>query len=130
MRTSVRGFDLRKAVSMKNSFVLVIFMHLAIEGYAFKDRQWQADDARQNCTVKCKDECIQCIKPQKCNVGEIKCGETPPDDRLHPDCPPDELCVPTSCNCKFRYNIYITYYNLYRITFRLNMVNTHIFSLS
>jgi len=101
------------AIGMRNLFVLVIFIHLVMEGYSFQDRQWGADDPRQNCTVKCKDECTQCIQPKICNVEEVKCGEKAPE--MHPDCPPDEICVPTGCICKFPYNLYITYHNLYRI---------------
>ena len=76
---------------------LVIIAHLAIGRFTPNERQWSPDDARQNCTRKCEESCI-CTVPTTCNDNEIKCGEAPPEE--HPDCPPDDICVPADCACK------------------------------
>ena len=66
------------------------------------DRQWTAEDARQNCTTKCADECEYCKDPKYCTEDQFKCGEKAPE--VGPDCPPDDVCVPSGCECK---NIFI-----------------------
>ena len=63
-----------------------------------QERQWTPEDARQNCTEKCKDECEYCVTPTTCSEDEYKCGEHPPE--IGPDCPPSEVCVPAGCECK------------------------------
>ena len=83
---------------MKTIFLLIIVIHLAIGRYTFIDRQFEDGDARQNCTEKCTEECEQCNVPKTCGASELKCGELPPE--VHPDCPPDETCVPIGCICK------------------------------
>ena len=83
---------------MLTRFIIVaVLVHLAIGRFAPKERQWNPEDARQNCTNRCEDHCI-CKVPNKCSEDETKCGEAPPEN--HPDCPPDEICVPSDCNCK------------------------------
>ena len=62
------------------------------------DRQWTAEDARQNCTTKCADECEYCKDPKYCTEDQFKCGEKAPE--VGPDCPPDDVCVPSGCECK------------------------------
>jgi len=98
---------------MKDVFIVIIFIHLAnignSQGYNFQDRQWNSGDARQNCSLKCRDECIQCMQPKKCDAGQAKCGEKPP--AMHPVCPSDEICVPMGCICKFLVEIKIQYHN-------------------
>jgi len=105
--------SLHTSEDMKNVFILIIFLHLVKIGnsqsygshnfapgyYPYLDRQWNTDDARQNCTLKCKDECVQCEQPKKCHTGQEKCGEKPPE--MHPDCPSDDICAPMGCICKF-----------------------------
>ena len=65
-------------------------------------RQWPAEDSITNytkafCSRVCNEECVECTTPIKCSEGQTKCGEASPKD--HPDCYPDEICVPKGCNC-------------------------------
>ena len=62
------------------------------------ERQWVADDLRQHCIEVCDDECEYC-NPRNCTENEKYCGTTP--STVHPNCPPDESCVPLDCNCKY-----------------------------
>ena len=82
---------------LTRSIILAILVSFAFGRFAPKERQWNPEDARQNCTNRCEDHCI-CKIPKKCSDDETKCGEAPPEN--HPDCPPDEICVPTECACK------------------------------
>ena len=84
-------------------FTLLILANCVVGRFDSYDRQWSPDDARQNCTLRCEDECIYCKDhpPNVCSDDEKKCGEEPPED--YPDCPPDEICVPDDCLCKFFY---------------------------
>ena len=81
------------------SLALAIFC-LAVAESRFQqfDRQWTEEDARQNCTTKCADECEYCKDPKYCNEDQFKCGEKAPE--VGPDCPPDDVCVPSGCECK------------------------------
>ena len=79
-------------------FTLAILTHCVIGRFTPNERQWNPEDAKQNCTLKCEDECIYCEEPNKCSDSEKKCGEEPPEK--HPDCPPDEICIPDECLCK------------------------------
>jgi hypothetical protein len=103
LKKSRRECPLLTSEDMKNIFILILFIHLAntgnSHGYSFQERQWKTGDARSNCTLKCQDECTQCIQPIKCQAGQARCGEKAP--KMHPDCPADEICVPMGCICKF-----------------------------
>ena len=80
-------------------WALAIFcLTLAESRYQEFDRQWNAEDARQNCTTRCADECEYCKDPKYCNEDQFKCGEKTPE--VGPDCPPDDICVPSGCECK------------------------------
>ena len=61
------------------------------------ERQWADGDITGFCKKVCNEECTQCTEPKKCSEGQTKCGEEPPKE--HPDCYPDEICVPKGCNC-------------------------------
>ena len=61
------------------------------------ERQWAEADKKEFCSRVCNEECVECTKPIKCSEGQTKCGEEPPKE--HPDCYPDEICVPKGCNC-------------------------------
>ena len=76
---------------MKNS---VLLLHDTGNKFQYKSH---CQTGEQNCTNRCEDHCI-CKVPNKCSEDETKCGEAPPEN--HPDCPPDEICVPSECNCK------------------------------
>ena len=82
-------------------FAFAILTHCVICRFAPEERDWHPDDARvntDNCTETCIKECEPCKVPEKCSEDEIKCGEKSPEN--HPDCPPDEICVPSNCKCK------------------------------
>ena len=64
----------------------------------YREAKWSDDDVKQNCVKQCKDYCT-CATPMKCNENEIKCGEA--YLKHQPHCPPDEICSPDSCFCKF-----------------------------
>ena len=83
---------------MKQLFIFAIGIHYVICRWTVNERQWLPEDARTNCSSKCNEECFACTLPKKCNDNQIKCGEKSPE--VHPDCPPDEICVPIGCNCK------------------------------
>ena len=81
------------------TLALAIFCLSVVESrYQEFDRQWTAEDARQNCSTKCADECEYCKDPKYCNEDQFKCGEQAPEGG--PDCPPDDICVPSGCECK------------------------------
>ena len=61
------------------------------------ERQWADGDITGFCKRVCNEECTMCTEPKKCSEGQTKCGEEPPKE--HPDCYPDEICVPKGCNC-------------------------------
>ena len=61
------------------------------------DRQWADGDIAGFCKKVCNEECTMCTEPKKCSEAQTKCGEEPPKE--HPDCYPDEICVPKGCNC-------------------------------
>ena len=81
---------------------LVLFSTFVDCRFSAQERQWNSDDARQNvtddCFNKCNKTCDYCILPEKCNEHEFKCGEEPPE--VGPDCPANEICVPSGCECK------------------------------
>ena len=62
------------------------------------DRQWNQEDARENCTNKCQIECVQCLEPATCTEDQTKCGEK--NQIVGPDCQKDSICVPSDCECK------------------------------
>ena len=69
--------------------------------FAADERQWEADDLRQHCIEVCDDDCEYC-SPSNCSESEKYCGTIP--STVHPNCPPDESCVPLDCQCKiFQY---------------------------
>ena len=80
---------------------LIILAQLAIGRFTPNERQWNPDDARENCTRKCEEHCI-CTVPILCTDDQIKCGEAPPEE--HPDCPYDDICIPPFCECKLLYD--------------------------
>ena len=86
---------------MKRLLVFVLCIHLVRCRRTYQESQRQLDDVEveQNCTLKCNEQCIYCETPKKCNDDEVKCGENHPE--AYPDCPPDEICVPNSCICKY-----------------------------
>ena len=65
--------------------------------YALDERQWEGGDLRQHCIEVCDDDCEYC-NPRNCTESEKYCGTTP--STVHPNCPPDESCVPLDCQCK------------------------------
>ena len=83
---------------LKNCLAFAILAHCVICRFAPKDRQWAEGDLRQNCTERCHDECEECPEaPKRCTEKENKCGEEPPIG--HPDCIPNDICVPSNCLC-------------------------------
>ena len=88
----------QKQKMLKHLFAFAILTHCVICRFAPEEREWHADDARENCTELCTDYCIPCTEPDTCNEDEIKCGEKAPEN--HEDCPPDETCVASNCICK------------------------------
>ena len=74
--------------------------------FAPEDRQWQPDDNKQHCIEQCDKDCEYC-DPKTCSDDEEYCGTG--DSNVHPNCPPDEVCVPPGCKCKYIFfisNIY------------------------
>ena len=83
---------------MKQLLLLVICLNYVICRWISEERQWIPEDERENCSMRCNEECVACTEPYKCTGDQVKCGEDPPKD--HPDCPPDEICIPRGCLCK------------------------------
>ena len=84
---------------MKEIILALAIFSICVEcRFSVQERQWNATDARQNCTEKCAIECEYCKDPDTCNEHEFKCGSEPPE--VGPDCPPNEICVPSGCECK------------------------------
>ena len=85
---------------MKVVIWLVAIFALCTESrYSALDRQWLPEDARQNCTINCYEECTECLPYTTCDLeNENYCGDHPPE--IGPDCPPSEVCVPKPCSCK------------------------------
>lgn len=67
------------------------------------DRQWVEEDVTQFCERVCNEECTACTAPKRCSEGQTKCGEEPPKE--HPDCYPEDICVPKGCNCSYRHTM-------------------------
>ena len=80
--------------------VLSIFVSASNGRFYPNERQWEADDLKQHCIEVCDDVCEYC-NPRNCTESEKYCGTTP--STVHPNCPPDESCVPQDCNCKYSY---------------------------
>ena len=84
-------------LDMKQTFVFLTCIWVTLCGFNFEA---VAADLNATYIEKCQRECSHCHAPIKCNENQIKCGDTPPKD--YPDCPPDEICVPMDCFCKYR----------------------------
>ena len=80
--------------------VLSIFVSASNGRFYPNERRWEADDLKQHCIEVCDDVCEYC-NPRNCTESEKYCGTTP--STVHPNCPPDESCVPQDCNCKYSY---------------------------
>ena len=76
----------------------ILGLTVAESRYQKLDRQWTDEDTQQNCTTKCAEECKHCNEPKYCTEDQFKCGEKAPE--VGPDCPPDDICVPSTCDCK------------------------------
>ena len=83
---------------LKNLFVLTLLLHVVFCRFTPDERQWNDDDARQNCTEICNTSC-NCTEPITCSDSEDKCPDENSD--VHNDCPSDDVCVPTGCQCEF-----------------------------
>ena len=79
-------------------FLMICLLPVISRSSFEADRQWADGDISSFCNKVCDEECTFCSTPQKCTEGQTKCGEEPPKE--HPDCPPDEICVPKGCSCK------------------------------
>ena len=81
---------------------LVLFFSGVDCRFSVQERQWNADDARQNvtddCFNKCNKTCEYCKVTETCTEYEVKCGEEPPE--VGPDCPANEICIPAGCECR------------------------------
>ena len=82
---------------LKELFILSLLLHVVFCWVTPNDRQWNEEDARQNCTLICTKSCENCTKPITCGELEDKC---PGNTDVHDDCPADENCVPAGCQCK------------------------------
>ena len=85
---------------MKGIILALAIFSICVESrISVEERQWDANDARQdNCTEICENECQYCKHPETCGEDEFKCGEEAPE--VGPDCPANEICVPSDCECK------------------------------
>ena len=94
-RTMVHLQDLNPTI-----FLIICLLPVICKSSLEPDRQWDDGEVSSFCAQICDEECTFCTTPKKCTEGQTKCGEEPPKE--HPDCPPDEICVPKGCNCKYQ----------------------------
>jgi hypothetical protein len=83
---------------LKYFFALTLLTNIVLCRFTLDERQWAEGDAREHCITTCHDDCEYCEEPTHCTVTEDKCGEEPP--KVHPNCSPDEVCVPAGCDCR------------------------------
>ena len=59
-----------------------------------------APEAKQICETTCQQYCPNCTEPVRCDDTQTKCGVKPIDPKMS-QCPTDDICVPSHCECKY-----------------------------
>ena len=83
----------------KSILILALFTYNGLCQLTDIERQWEDGDARQNCTRICTQSCQNCTEPITCSNLEHKCPQD--ESEITNDCPPNDVCVPIGCQCRF-----------------------------
>ena len=105
-------------------FIVTLLVHNGLCYVADFDRQWQEDDARQNCTRICTQSCQNCTEPSTCSDLEHKCPQD--ESEITNDCPPDDICVPIGCQCRLFSKLLMKKSMISRTMIRMK-ISTHFF---